>query len=99
MQLQECLLRQVLRLSHVADHAQAKRVNATLVQAVKLRKGLVIASLGARQHLGFRCIGSRGGWERPGPANCGALHQPRAAALDAFSAPGQPRLARPASKV
>jgi hypothetical protein len=51
MQLQKRFLGEVFGFRSVADHAQAKGIDPSLVLRVELRECLVIAILGARESI------------------------------------------------
>ena len=64
MELKEGLLGEIFGFGNVADHAQTQGINASLVEGVKMGKGVVVAGLGAGKHF---CIGrERGGGGRLG---------------------------------
>lgn len=57
MKLEKRLLRQILSLCNVADHAKAKGVDSSFVQGIELCKCVVIAGLRTRQYIGIMRIG------------------------------------------
>lgn len=51
VKLEEGFLGQILRLCHVAHHAEAEGVDAAFVESINLGKGIVVAGLGASKHI------------------------------------------------
>jgi hypothetical protein len=47
MELEKGLLRQIFRFCNVADHAQTEGVDASFMQRIKIREGVVVACLGS----------------------------------------------------
>jgi hypothetical protein len=60
MELKKRLLRQILGLSDIPDHAEAERVNASFVERIELRKCVMITGLRTSQNFRFRRSRLRG---------------------------------------